>query len=88
MKTLFDHKTKKPKLFWLIVSIALLSLVFGGFGVLLTLLTGGRLLQWLVFVGIVSAWGTGLGLTVFYFFRQILGNYRGIEEKSIRDQMW
>lgn len=32
MKTLFDRKTKKPKLFWLIVSIALLSLVFGGFG--------------------------------------------------------
>lgn len=88
MRALIYYKTKKPKLFWLIISIALFSLVFGGLGVLLTLLTGSKLLQWLVFIGIVSAWGAGFGLTVVYFFRQILGSYRGIEERSLRDQVW
>lgn len=84
----FNFVTHHPKLFWLMMCAPAVSLVLGVPAVLIVLFTKSQVLQLIVFRGFVFLWVTGAVLALFYFVRQVLGKYIGMNPKPIRDQIW
>lgn len=80
--------TNRPKLFWLIISIAVIALGVGAPAVLLVVLTKSKILHAVVFRGIVLLWVVGFALVIVYWSRQALGKYVGIRARPIREQIW
>lgn len=80
--------TVRPKLFWLIMVIAILALVVGVPGVLVAIFIENPIVTKAVLYGIALLWMLGFVLTIVYWIRQLLGRYKGIRAQSIKDQVW
>jgi len=83
-----NFHTIKPKSFWLMLFVALTSLVVGGIGVPLINVTGSRALHIAIFFSVLALWMIGISSMMYYFHGQAAGKYIGIKKVKLSDQVW